>query len=295
MKMKDKKILAWWSGGATSAVSVWLAIQIFGKENVTIYFLDTKNEDADTYRFKDDCERWYGIEIKTFTVLSKESNYQSIRDIWRKFKSLNVATGAICSTELKRKAMITIQKELPDHLQVFGYEFKKKEMNRALGMALNNPDANAIFPLLMFAYDKPKCIEILKENNIEIPRAYEWGFHNNNCLETGCVQGGIGYWQHMKVFAPHKFNAMADEEHFLTDMKGRPVTMLKDQSSKAKESGNVLVFLKKHPDYPDLKCIDDMPKMKVTPLLECNGFCGPDDLVPESREFSHQLNFDLEP
>ena len=67
---------------------------------------------------------------------------------------------------------------------------------------------------------------------------------------------------------------MASLEHNLTDSKGKPVTMLKDQSKEAKVTGNVKVFLKKHPKYPHLKCIDDMKGQEVKPLLECNGFCG---------------------
>ena len=66
--------------------------------------------------------------------------------------------------------------------------------------------------------------------------------------------------------------------HKLTDLKGSAVTMLKDQSKKAKESGNILVFLNKHPDYPNLKCLDDMKGRDLKPLMECNGFCGTNDL-----------------
>lgn len=60
-----KKIICWRSGGVTSAVAIYLTIQLFGKENIRIIFIDTFNEHVDTYRFKDDCEKWYGIEIRT--------------------------------------------------------------------------------------------------------------------------------------------------------------------------------------------------------------------------------------
>jgi hypothetical protein len=83
---------------------------------------------------------------------------------------------------------------------------------------------------------------------------------------------------------------MADMEHLLTFMKGQPVTMLKDQSKAAKESGNVLVFLRKHPDYPELKCLDDMKPQKVEPLFECNGFCGTNDLNGFSKT-AGEINF----
>ena len=34
---------------------------------------------------------------------------------------------------------------------------------------------------------------------------------------------------------PEKFEAMAEMEHKLTDLRGEPVTMLKDQSNEAKK------------------------------------------------------------
>jgi hypothetical protein len=101
----------------------------------------------------------------------------------------------------------------------------------------------------------------------------------------------------MKLEFPNKFNTMADLEHELTDLKGEPVTMLKDQSNEAKEkykinNKSILVFLKKHPNYPNNKCLDDMPQRKVEPLFECNGMCGINDLSPRSQT-ELELNFEL--
>lgn len=53
--MIKKDIICWWSGGVTSAVAIWLAIELFGKDRIRIIFIDTFNEHSDTYRFKDDC------------------------------------------------------------------------------------------------------------------------------------------------------------------------------------------------------------------------------------------------
>jgi hypothetical protein len=149
----------------------------------------------------------------------------------------------------------------------------------------------------MFGYDKDDCINIVSKAGIDIPVMYKMGFRNNNCFNTGCVQGGIGYWQKMKIDFPEKFNAMAEMEHKLTELKGEPVTMLKDQSSDAKknviDSGikwKQFIFLKKHTLYPELKCIDDMPKQEVKPLFECNGFCGVNDL-DERSDTEKEINY----
>lgn len=98
---------------------------------------------------------------------------------------------------------------------------------------------------------------------------YLLGFRNNNCFETGCVQGGIGYWQKYKIVKPIAFLKMAAKEHHLTKLKGEPVTICKDQSK-----GGGLVFLMPNPDYPDIKDISMMKGREVEPLMECNGFCG---------------------
>ena len=268
---KEKDVICWWSGGITSAVACKKAIEIYGKNRCRVIMIDTYNEDEDTYRFKSDCEKWYDIEIETITGIG--SKYKSIQNVWEYHESLNVATGAICSSELKRRVREKWQKENEYIHQVFGFEFDKKEFNRAMSMRDNHSKSKPIFPLLMLGYNKEDCLKVVEDAGIEIPRAYKLGFHNNNCLKTGCVQGGVGYWQKMKRDFPDKFEAMAEMEWKLTELRGQPVTMLKDQSKSAKESGNVLVFLKKHPEYPFLKSIDEMPDCEVKPLQECNGFC----------------------
>lgn len=291
-----KKIVCWWSGGITSSVACKIAIDFYGVDNCRVIMIDTQNEHEDTYRFKADCEKWYGSEIEIITGIGEK--YGNIFDVWRKHKSLNTATGAICSTNLKRLVREKWEKNNEFDHQVFGFEFDKKEMNRALSMTMNHGKrTKAIYPLLFLAYDKQDCIKIVEGAGLEIPEMYKLGFQNNNCFGTGCVQGGVGYWQKMKKDFPDKFDIMADMEHELTDLKGEPVTMLKDQSNIAKESMKVdakshLVFLKKHIDYPNNKCLDDMPIRKVEPLFECNGMCGINDLVPRSQT-ELELNWEL--
>lgn len=295
--MRDKKIICWWSGGITSAVACKTALDLFkDKSECRVIMIDTGNEDEDTYRFKTDCEKWYGQPIEVITEIGKD--YESIQEVWVKYKSLNVATGAICSTQLKRRVREKWQDENSFDYQVFGFEFDKKEFNRAQGLMLNHPQAKGIYPLLMLGYDKDDCLKIVQEAGIEIPRMYKLGFRNNNCFKTGCVQGGIGYWQKIQREFPDKFDKMAEMEHKLTELRGEPVTMLKDQSNEAKalvEATGIkwkqLIFLKKHPDYPELKCLADTKPQEVKPLFECNGFCGVNDLAGRN-DTEKEINFE---
>ena len=152
-------------------------------------------------------------------------------------------------------------------------------------MKLNHQQTKPIFPLLMYGLTKKDCIKMIETWNIEVPMMYKLGFHNNNCFKTGCVQGGIGYWQKMKRDFPEKFDKMAEVEHELTDLKDKPITMLKDQS---KNGG--LVFLKPHLKYPNIKDISMMKGREPKPLMECNGFCGINDLSDRTST-EEEINF----
>jgi 3'-phosphoadenosine 5'-phosphosulfate sulfotransferase (PAPS reductase)/FAD synthetase len=270
--MENNDIICWWSGGVTSAVAIQMAIDIYGLERCRIIFIDTHNEHDDTYRFFKDCEKWYGKEIETLSAIGKGKKYDSIQDVWHQYNSLNVANGAICSSELKRSVRVDFQRKNEYLHQVFGFDID--EPKRAKNMRKNYKVANPIYPLLMFGYTKKQCLSILKSEGVEIPAAYKLGFTNNNCLKTGCVQGGIGYWKKIQLEMPLVFDEMARQEHELTNEKEQPVTCLRDQSKYAKKSGIFQVFLKPHPNYPFHKNIDDMEGRPVENLMECNGFCG---------------------
>ena len=279
--MKSEKIIGWWSGGITSAVACNLGIELYGKKNVRIIFIDTMNEDLDTYRFMADCEKWYGIEIE----IIKSEKFNSIEDVWIKYKALNNAAGAVCSSTLKRDVREKWQKDNEWKHQIFGFDLK--ESKRAIGMTLNHPKVKAIYPLMMYGLHKKDCINIVQEAGLKIPKAYEMGYLNNNCLgkHFGCVQGGIGYWQKIKIDNPKAFEKRANLEHKLTKLKGKPVTMLKDQSA-----NGGLVFLKHNPDYPTIKDISMMKGRPPKPLVDCNGFCGTNDFE-EKNETENELNW----
>lgn len=260
-------VIAWWSGGVRSAVTCKLCINLFGVENVRVVFIDTKNEDDDTYRFKRECENWYGCSIESIS----SDKYESIEDVWFEHLSLGLAKGAKCSSELKIVVRQQFTKRNKFSYQAFGYD--NGEVIRANDMKNSNPHLRPIFPLLLKWMSKYDCIKFVQAANglflhIELPITYRLGLENNNCFKTGCVQGGIGYWQWMQINQPEKFERMAKREHEITALKGQPVTICKDQSK-----GGGLVFLKHNPQYPEMK---DLSMMKGRPpemLIECNGFC----------------------
>jgi len=261
---KKKRVIGWWSGGIASALACLWAIEVF--KDVRIVFQDTHNEHPDTYRFKADCEKLYG---QTIEVIASE-RYHDPEQIWFERQTLNVATGALCSTELKRIPREKYQNLETDYAQVFGFD--ANEVKRIINMRRNYPEINALAPLVDMGYTKAKIVREFIKLGIEIPVPYKMGYRNNNCFKTGCVQGGIGYWQKIQTDEPEKFDRMAEREHKITDLKGEPVTICKDQSK-----GGGLIFLKPHPKYPQLKDLSMMKGREVEPLVECNGFCSTKD------------------
>lgn len=277
---KEFPIIAWWSGGADSAWTCYLCLLWYGKENVRVIFIDTKNEDEDTHRFKRDCEKWWGVEIETIT----NDEWDCIEDVWEHYLSLNVATGAICSTELKRIVRQDFQMRNNFSYQAFGFDIK--EIDRARGMKYNYPDSRPFFPLIYKRIGKGKSLKMITDSGITVPLAYILGLNNNNCLLTGCVKGGIGYWQLYRILFPDRFAKMAAREHRYTYLKGEPVTICKDQSkaAKARNDGKAeLVFLVFNPKYPHMKDITMIKGRQPKSLMDCNGFCGTNNKLPKRR------------
>lgn len=273
-------IIAWWSGGVTSAVACKIALDTL--YNVNVVMLDTMNEHNDTYRFKEDCEKWYGCGIEMF----KHPDFNSIEDVWRKYRSLSSATGAVCSDYLKNHARELYCKGNDIEAHVFGFEYHKKEINRANNWQ-KNKGLKAYFPLIDNKITKLDAMQILKDSGIDLPIVYYYGFNNNNCFRTGCTQGGVGYWQKIQKEFPEKFNYMASIEHELSKLKGEPVVICHDQRRNrkvtkwdySKKTGKQFkkskLFLKFNPDFPEVPTID-MIKGKHVSLIdsfECNGFC----------------------
>ncbi|MAT38889.1 MAG: hypothetical protein CL946_04725 [Ectothiorhodospiraceae bacterium] len=274
--------IGWFSGGAASAVACYLALQEL--DDVFLAFTDTHIESDDTYRFLSDFEGALGVKVHHFC----SDKFNEPEDVWREYNGLNFAHGAPCSTYLKREVRIKQVQDLDnDYCQIFGFDFSKREINRAINMVKNHAETNPRFPLIEREYDRGKIFSTLKYLGIKPPIAYIH-FDNNNCLgpesspKGGCVQGGVGYWQKMREVYPHKFDYMANIEHELSKEKGEPVTICKDQREATKGSK---LFLKFNPGFPDVGTIDEIKGRQPDGYFECNGFCGTLDMFDNELEF----------
>ena len=141
-------------------------------------------------------------------------------------------------------------------------------------MLKNHPEINPIFPLIINKITREDIFAELDFIGIKPPISYNH-FLNNNCIgdfdspRGGCVQGGIGYWQKIRDLFPAKFDRMAEIEHKLSDVKGSPVTICKDQRGGVRKR----LFLKPHPNFPDVEDISVIKGRRPVTVFECNGFC----------------------
>ena len=203
--MKNK-IIGWVSCGITSAVAVKQAIMKYGKENIDLYYMVIDSAHKDNERFLKDLEKWYDLPIKKI----RSEKYEDQFDVIEKTGFVNGVNGARCTLELKKIVRWTLESKIDYSAQIFGFEFIKKEINRALRFDEQYPKAKAIFPLIETYLTKNNCAEILKFANIELPTMYKLGYPNNNCI--GCVKGGMGYWNKIRIDFPTYFKKMAKAE-----------------------------------------------------------------------------------
>lgn len=196
--------VAWFSAGATSAVACKLALQIY--DDVEIYYIETGSHHPDSMRFLKDCEKWFKSPIHIL-----RSKYKDIFDVFEKTGFIHSAHYAPCTTLLKTRVRQEFEAEHPEITHyIWGFESGQKEENRAKRMCERYTEFSHLFPLIEKNLNKESCLALLQSANIEIPEMYRLGYRNNNCI--GCVKGGMGYWNKIRVDFPDVFERMAKLE-----------------------------------------------------------------------------------
>jgi 3'-phosphoadenosine 5'-phosphosulfate sulfotransferase (PAPS reductase)/FAD synthetase len=198
-----QRVVCWFSHGAASAVATRLVIEEQPDE-LRIVSINPGAEHPDNERFSAECATWFG---RTITDL-RSDKYTDTWDVWEKTRYLVGPTGARCTGELKKKVRLAFQE--PDDIQVFGFTADPREVNRAERFREQNPEVNLRTPLIERGLTKDDCLGLLAAVGIEVPLMYRLGYDNNNCI--GCVKGGAGYWNKIRVDFPEIFARMAELE-----------------------------------------------------------------------------------
>ena len=197
----NKRVLVWFSCGATSACAAKIAKEMF--KNVEILYCDTlKYEHPDNKRFMTDCEQWFGSSIK----ILRSEKYTDIYDVFNKSGWLVGHGMAKCAHYLKRDVREAYQGVNDVH--VFG--FASDEPKRIAVFEERNPELSLSWVLRDRRMTKQDCLDMISSAGISLPVMYRMGYKNNNCI--GCVKGGKGYWNKIRNDFPIAFRRMAKQE-----------------------------------------------------------------------------------
>ena len=228
----DNRVVCWFSCGAASAVATKIALQTYPEHEVVIAYTEVIEEHPDNKRFLADCEKWFGQSI---LVLGNDTYGRSIYRTFEK-SAMNIKGASPCTRLLKKK--VRERFEQPTDIQVFGYTMEEQDRYDRF---LDANNINAIAPLIDKSLGKVDCLAMLQNAGIELPQMYKLGYLNNNCI--GCVKGGKGYWNKIRVDFPEQFDRMAKLERFKkqTVLKGVYLDEL------PLDAGN-------YPKEPDIQC-----------------------------------------
>lgn len=195
------RIISWFSCGAASAYATYLAKQRYGE--IEAVYCRVKEEHPDNLRFLDEFVEKTGIPVK---IIGDDSLDCSIYSVFRKRKFINSPGGAPCTMVLKK--WVRKKFERPDDIQIFGYT--AEEQNRVDRFIDSNNHVNTDFILVDDGISKDDCMRWFMDMGFTMPMMYRLGYPNNNCV--GCVKGGAGYWNAIRVDFPEAFDRMAKLE-----------------------------------------------------------------------------------
>lgn len=199
--MKKLKV-CWISAGVSSFVAGWLDRDKIDK----FIYIDVADQHPDSLRFIHDCENALGKQIE---IIRNES-YKDVDSVCRAFRFVNSAHGAKCTEVLKKRVRKEWEEKHRDYeiTYVWGMDYNEKE--RADRIIETMTDFEHEFPLIKRILTKDQAHGICSRIGIKRPEMYDLGYSNNNCI--GCVKGGAGYWNKIRVDFPEVFEKRAKME-----------------------------------------------------------------------------------
>ena len=198
--------VCWISAGVSSFVAGYLARNVIDK----FIYIDIQDQHPDSIRFIKDCEKVLDKQIEIL-----QSPYKSVEGACK-------GAGVICSQKnffypctnyLKKRVRKEWELHFQDYQLVYYWGMDIDEVNRAQRLIDSNPSQIQRFPLIEKGLTKQEAHGICSSLGIKRPLMYDLGYNNNNCV--GCLKGGMGYWNKIRVDFPDVFNSRAKLERLL--------------------------------------------------------------------------------
>lgn len=187
-------MVSWFSAGVSSAVATKLRIDDIDR----IIYTHIDDQHPDTLRFVRDCEAWFGKPVEVL-----QSPYKCVENALLGASYINGVAGAPCTKFLKRRVRKEWEAEHENDDLVYVWGMDCHERDRCERLRVVMPNQEHVFPLVEETCTKAHAHEILRASGIKRPAMYDIGYSNNNCI--GCVKGGMGYWNKIRMDFPDVF------------------------------------------------------------------------------------------
>lgn len=207
--MKEKKELkvCWISAGVSSFIAGYLERETIDK----FVYIDLADQHQDSIRFVKDCEKFFGKEIE----IIKSNRYKDVNEAI-------LCNGVIknpynqfapCTNILKKQVRKDWEKQYSDYdiTYVWGYDLNEK--HRADRLDISMSEFKHQYPLIEKQLTKQDCHAMSERLGMKRPTMYDLGYSNNNCI--GCIKGGMGYWNKIRVDFPGVFKQRAEMERII--------------------------------------------------------------------------------
>jgi len=205
-----KRLVCWYSHGAASLIAAKKAIEmqpeIYPDYEVVVACIYIENEFHEPERDAF-VENYLGKKI---TYLRDEKYGANVDEVIKRTRYMSGVAGARCTKELKKAVRLNWQRDSDVH--VFG--MTSEEEHRIDNLIDTEPDLEIFAPLVDLNLNKTDCFKIMRDAGLELPKMYQLGYHNNNCV--GCLKAsGAGYWNKIRVDFPDVFELRAKQEELL--------------------------------------------------------------------------------
>ena len=216
----QKLKVCWMSAGVSSFIAGYLA-----RDSIDEFiYIDISDQHPDSMRFINDCEKALGKEIK---ILSYDE-YNNVEEAILQFGGFvnKITKFAPCTNWLKKR----VRKEWEDQHKEFDITYvwgmDLNEKHRADNLIESMPEFNHVFPLIEKELTKHDAHGICRRLGVKRQIMYDLGYNNTHC--RGCVKGGMGYWNKIRVDFPAIFESRSKLERkvkhtILKDNDGTPI------------------------------------------------------------------------
>jgi hypothetical protein len=202
--MYEQLTVSWFSAGVSSAVATKLYIDKIDR----ILYTHIDDQHPDTLRFISDCQEWFGKRVEILQADVPNVASACLTAGGRGY--INGPGGAACTKVLKRDVRKRWEYEQDVERLTYVWGMDCTEQDRCERLRESMSQFEHVFPLVEKSISKAHAHEILRASGIKRPAMYDIGYPNNNCI--GCVKGGRGYWNKIRVDFPAVFSARAAME-----------------------------------------------------------------------------------